>query len=157
MKWKDVDTLPCSIARSLSVVGDRWTLLILRSAFLRTRRFDDFQKQIGLTRHRLTDRLTRLVELGVLEKRPYQQRPVRHEYRLTEKGRDLYPLLLALVRWGDKWMDDGRGPPVLHQHKTCGHLFHPETVCSECHAPIDPRDVTPIAGPGLAAPVTRAG
>lgn len=151
MKWKDVDTLPCSVARSLAVVGDRWTMLILRGAFLRTRRFDEFQAQIGLTRHRLADRLARLVRLGVLEKHPYQERPLRHEYRLTEKGRDLYPVLMSLAAWGDKWLDEGRGAPLLYKHQSCGKVFHATMVCSECGEPIDPREVTPLAGPGLRA------
>lgn len=97
MKWQDVGEMPCSVARSLSLLGDRWTRLILRNAFLAIRRFDDFQAQLGVTRHILADRLSRLVEAEVLKKVPYQDNPPRHEYRLTEKGRDLYPVLLALT------------------------------------------------------------
>ncbi|HKY91419.1 MAG TPA: helix-turn-helix domain-containing protein [Nevskiaceae bacterium] len=149
MKAKDVDTLPCSIARSAAIVGDRWTMLILRGAFLRTRRFDDFQAQIGLTRHRLSDRLQRLVKLGVLEKQPYQERPLRYEYKLTEKGRDLYPVLMSMVAWADKWLDEGRGPPLEYRHHACGHKFRPVLACSECGEAIDPRQVTPMPGPGL--------
>lgn len=149
MKWKDLERQPCSIARSLSVIGDRWTMLILRSAFLRTRRYDDFQQQIGMTSHLLANRLSKLVKLGVMEKQPYQQRPVRYEYRLTERGRDLFPVLQALVAWGDKWMDGGQGAPLEFVHRRCGHKYHPLMVCSECREPIDPHEVMPVPGPGL--------
>jgi DNA-binding HxlR family transcriptional regulator len=145
MKWGELEGSRCPIARSLAVVGDRWTILILRNAFLRTRRFDDFQAQLGITRHLLAHRLAKLVRLGVLAKVPYQERPLRHEYRLTEMGRDWYSVQLALVAWGDKWMAGPAGPSVDYVHRTCGHRFRPTVACSECGEPIDPRDVTPIA------------
>lgn len=151
MKWQDVGEMPCSVARSLAILGDRWTLLVLRNAFLAMRRFDDFQASLGVTRHVLADRLGRLVEAGVLKKVPYQDNPPRYEYRLTEKGRDLYPVLLALTAWGDKWLDEGRGAPLVYRHKTCGHKFRPTMVCSECKEPVTPHNVIPEAGPGLAA------
>lgn len=151
MKWNELEAQPCSIARSLSVIGDRWTMLILRSAFLRTRRFDEFQQQIGMTSHLLANRLNKLVRMGVMEKKPYQQRPLRHEYRLTEQGRDLYPVLQSLVAWGDKWLDGGKGAPVEYVHRRCGQHYRPLLVCSECREPIDPREVTPRTGPGLRA------
>lgn len=150
MKWQNVGEMPCSVARSLSILGDRWTLLILRNAFLAMRRFDDFQAGLGVTRHILADRLNRLVDAGVLKKVPYQDNPPRYEYRLTEMGRDLYPVLLALTAWGDKWLDEGRGAPLEYLHKNCGHKFRPTMVCSECHEPVSPHDVMPVAGPGLA-------
>ncbi len=149
MRWDEIENQPCSIARSLSVLGDRWTLLIIRNCFLGTRRFDVFQQQLGITRHRLADRLDRLVEDEVLCRVPYQERPLRHEYRLTEKGKDLYPVILSLVRWGDRWMDGGRGAPVIYKHVPCGHLTQPTMVCSECGEPLLARDITPLAGPGL--------
>lgn len=149
MKWQDLGELPCSIARSLSVIGDRWTILILRNAFLRVRRFDDFQQQLGITRHILADRLAKLVEAGVFTKVLYQQRPPRYEYRLTEQGRDLYPILLALVAWGDRYLDGGKGPPLQYRHQHCGKTFRPTMTCSECGEAIDAREVTPMAGPGL--------
>lgn len=151
MKWREIDQVPCSIARSLAVMGDRWTMLILRNAFLRTRRFDDFQAQLGITRHLLAQRLAKLVDLGVLCKEPYHDRPPRYEYRLTEMGRDWYSVQLALVAWGDKWLDGGKGPPLRLRHQTCGHLFKPVVVCSECGEAVDPRAVTPVTGPGLKA------
>lgn len=149
MKWQDVGEMSCSVARTLSVIGDRWTMLVVRNAFLGTRRFDDFQSTLGMTRHLLADRLARLVEAGVLKKVAYQDRPKRYEYRLTEKGRDLYPVLLSLTAWGDKWLDEGHGPPVEYRHKTCGNKTKPTLVCSECHEPLDPREVLPTPGPGL--------
>ena len=149
MKWQDVGEQPCSIARSLAIVGDRWTLMVLRSAFLGIRRFDDFQASLGVTRHVLAERLKRLVEADVLQKVPYQDRQERFEYRLTEQGRDLYPVLLALVNWGDKWLDGGLGPPVQYRHTTCGHMFTPTMVCSECGEAVTAREVTPMVGPGL--------
>lgn len=156
MKWQDVGEMPCSIARTLSVVGDRWTLLILRNAFLTTRRFDDFQAQLGITRHLLADRLRKLVEFGILKKVAYQDKPERYEYRLTDKGKELYPLLLALVAWGDKWMDEGKGAPLEYRHHRCGQKFRPVMVCSECGEALNPREVTPIAGPGLQASADSA-
>ncbi|HDR9767040.1 TPA: helix-turn-helix transcriptional regulator [Burkholderia cepacia ATCC 25416] len=151
MKWDDIGTLNCSVARTLAVLGDRWTMLILRNAFLGCRRFDAFQTQLGITRHVLAERLARLVDEGVLAKRAYQERPPRFEYRLTDKGLDLYPTLLALTAWGDRWKDDGQGPPVQLRHRTCGHLMHAVTVCSACGEPLDARDVQPERGPGWVA------
>lgn len=150
MRWDEIEDQTCSIARSLSVVGDRWTLLMLRECFLGVRRFEDFQQRLGMARHRLADRLNRLVEHEVLKKVPYQDKPPRLEYRLTDKGRDLYPVLLSLVRWGDRWMDQGRGPPVIYRHNRCGHLATPVLACSECGEELRAREVTPLAGPGLA-------
>ncbi len=156
MKWQDIGDIPCSIARSLAVLGDRWTLMVLRNAFLGIKRFDDFQTNLGVTRHVLAERLQRLVEAGVFAKVPYQQKPERFEYRLTEKGRDLYPVLLSLVAWGDKWLDEGRGAPLEYLHQPCGHKFRPTMVCSECGEPLNPRQVMPMIGPGFANPVKAA-
>lgn len=149
MGWQDVGEMPCSVARSLSVLGDRWTLLIIRNAFARVRRFVDMQAQLGVPKHVLSVRLKRLVEEGVLEKVEYQQSPPRYEYKLTEKGRDLYPVIQMLVAWGDKWLDEGRGPPLLYRHKACGHIFTPVVACSECGERVTARDVMPEPGPGL--------
>lgn len=154
MKWNDVSDMPCSVARTLSVIGDRWTMLILRNAFMRMRRFDDFQSSLGMTRHLLASRLKRLVEEGIFERVPYQQAPVRHEYVLTDKGKALHPVLMALANWGDDWMDKGMGPPLLYQHRACGHVMRPVMVCSECHEPLTASQVTPMPGPGLTATVS---
>lgn len=141
MRWKELSEEPCSLARSLAVIGDRWTLLVLRESFLGVKRFEDFLKRLGIARRVLTERLSHLVDEGVLEKRPYQDRPVRHEYRLTEKGLGLYPAIVSLVHWGDQHYAGEDGPPVLHRHKTCGHDFRSVTTCSECGEVIDPRAV----------------
>ena len=106
MRWEELEQQPCSLARTLSVVGDRWTLLVLRECFLGVRRFDEFEKRLGITRHVLAERLKKLVDAGVLSKQAYQQRPLREEYRLTEKGHDLYPAVLARGNWGDRPMSD---------------------------------------------------
>jgi len=149
MRWDQIDEQPCSVARTLSVIGDRWTLLIIRDAFLKIRRFEDFQKNLGISRHRLSDRLKKLVEAGVFEKRPYQESPARYEYRLTEKGLELHPIVVAMVQWGNRWMDQGKGAPIVYQHKTCGQVFTPVLTCAECHEPLTPRDMKVLPGPGF--------
>ncbi|WP_291841679.1 helix-turn-helix domain-containing protein [Maricaulis sp.] len=150
MRWNELSDERCSLARTLAVVGDRWTLLVLREAFLRVRRFDDFRARLGIARRVLAERLAHLVEEGVLEKQVYQTRPLRHEYRLTQKGLDLYPALLSLVHWGDHHYAGRAGPPVVHTHKTCGHDFHSVLSCSECGEPVGARDVLARPGPGSA-------
>jgi len=142
MRWRDIGEQPCSIARTLSVIGDRWTLLVLREAFLRTRRFEDFQAHLGATRHVLADRLQKLVDNGIFERVPYQDRPPRCEYKLTEKGRDLYPVIVSLLGWGDRWMTDADGPPVELVHRQCGHQMVPVPACPHCGEPVGARDVT---------------
>lgn len=149
MRWDEIGSQPCSIARTLAVIGDRWTLLVLRQAFAGTRRFSDFQAQLGLTPHRLSARLDKLVAEGVLERRRYREHPPRHEYRLTEKGLDLYPVLLALVRFGDRWLAGKKGPPVVYEHRACGHDARAELVCSHCGEPVHARQIRPRPGPGL--------
>lgn len=141
MKWKELSLERCSLARALAVVGDRWTLLVLREAFLKVRRFEDFQSRLSIARRVLTERLASLVADGVLEKVAYQQRPLRHEYRLTEKGLALYPVILSLVHWGDAHLGGTAGPPVIHRHKACGHDFSSVLTCSECGEALDARDV----------------
>ncbi len=148
MRWDELSSQNCSLARALAVVGDRWTLLILREAFLRVRRFEDFQARLGIARRVLTERLSGLVADGVLRKVAYQERPARYEYRLTEKGLDLYPVVLALVHWGDAHYAGPEGPPVLHRHKSCGHDFRSVLSCSACGGAVDPRDVEPHPGGG---------
>lgn len=149
MAWRDVGRLPCSIARTLSVVGDRWTVLILREAFTGTDRFDDFQRRLGIARNVLASRLDRLLEHGVLERRPYQTQPVRQTYELTKKGTELYPILLAMLRWGDQWMDEGYGPPIRLIHERCGNPTRAALTCEDCGEPLAPSEVRALAGPGL--------
>ena len=141
MRWKDIGSVDCSVARTLSVIGDRWTMLILREAFTRTRRFEDFQRTLGVARNVLSDRLGRLVDEGVLERRPYQDNPVRYEYRLTEKGLDLYPVLVSLMQWGNRYGGFDTGPPVELEHKRCGHATTPKLVCSQCGEELHAREV----------------
>lgn len=149
MRWEELEQQPCSLARTLSVVGDRWTLLVLRESFLGIRRFDEFEKRLGITRHVLADRLKKLVEGGVLDKMAYQQRPLREEYCLSAKGRDLYPAVLALVNWGDRHMSGAEGAPIRHIHRRCGQPMHGVLVCSECGEPLEARDVTLEEAPAL--------
>lgn len=147
MKWQAVGEMPCSIARTLAIIGDRWTLSILSQAFLGIRRFDDFQANLGVTRHVLSDRLKRLVEQDILKKVAYHDRQERFEYRLTDKGRDLYPLMLSLAAWGDKWLDEGQGAPMYYIHQDCGQRFTPVLVCSECQQAVHTRNVKPELNP----------
>ena len=151
MRWRDIGELTCSVARALSIIGDRWTLLVLRDAFLRTRRFEDFQAHLGLTRHRLADRLRKLVAHGILERVRYQDRPPRFEYRLTEKGRDLYPVIVSLVAWGDRWMADAAGVPIELVHRACGQHVTPSLACPACGARVTARDMLAQPGPALRA------
>jgi DNA-binding HxlR family transcriptional regulator len=148
MKWNDLEQEHCSIARTVSVIGDRWTMLVLRDAFLGVRRFEAFQERLAISRPMLADRLGKLVEAGVLKKVAYQESPPRYEYRLTPKGMDLHPVLMAIVHWGDIHMAGKAGRPLLHRHTGCGHLFDPVTVCSECNEAIRARDVAVERGPG---------
>ena len=151
MKWEDLAAEPCSVARTVAVIGDRWTLLILRDCFLGVRRFEAFQERLGISRTIIAERLKLLVDEGVLAKTPYQDRPVRHEYRLTDKGLALHPVIMAIVHWGDRHYAGEAGAPLLHRHKACGHDFHPVMTCSECGEAVGPRDVEPHAGPGARA------
>ena len=157
MRWDDIDKQTCSVARALSVVGERWTMLIMRDAFLGTRRFDQFQGNLGITRHRLSERLGKLVEHGVLVKVPYHDRPVRYEYRQTPKGLGLYPVLMSLARWGDDWMDKGRGAPLEYIHQKSGHLIRAQLTCSECGEQLRPEEVKPRLGPALRELVIEPG
>jgi len=156
MRWKELSDERCSVARTIAVIGDRWTLLILRDCFLRVRRFDAFEARLGITRHVLADRLKKLVAHGVLKKVPYQENPVRYEYRLTQAGLDMYPLLACLRHWGDRYAAGSSGPPLLFRHRDCGHVFDPVVTCSGCGEPIDPRAVDVLPGPGAKAPRRRA-
>lgn len=137
----------CSIAATLEVVGDRWTVLILRDVFRGARRFGELQEGLGIARNLLSDRLSRLVEHGVLEKVPYQQRPLRCEYRLTAKGADLSPALIALMRWGDQWYAEA-GPPVELVHDRCGTRLDQRPLCPRCEEPVSPGHIRSRPGPG---------
>jgi DNA-binding HxlR family transcriptional regulator len=140
----------CSIAGTLELIGERWTLLIMRDAFHRVRRFEDFQRRLGIARNVLSNRLQTLVDAGILERRLYQEHPARYEYRLTEKGIDLWPVLMALVHWGDKYVAEN-GPPVIIEHKNCGGLVNDHLTCERCGQPLSARDAVPREGPGRVA------
>jgi DNA-binding HxlR family transcriptional regulator len=140
----------CSVAQCLDVVGEWWSLLIVRDAFLGVSRFDDFQARLGISRNILAQRLNHLVDSGVLKRVPYQEHPPRSEYRLTEKGRDLWHVLTAMRQWGDRW-EAPDGPPLRIKHTKCGHLVKVLPVCSHCGEMLDARVVTPVPGPGAGA------
>jgi DNA-binding HxlR family transcriptional regulator len=138
----------CSIARTLDVVGEWWTLLILRDAFRGTRRFDDFQASLGLARSVLTARLRKLTEQGILERRAYSQHPPRYEYYPTAKGQALFPVITALLAWGDQWAPAPGGPPVVLVHDTCGNITAPVLTCPHCHGEVSAANTHSEPGPG---------
>lgn len=138
----------CSIARTLEVVGERWTLLVLRECFLGTARFDDFQRRLGIARNVLQARLARLVDEGVLERRPYQDRPRRCEYVLTSEGRDLLPVLLTLLEWGDRHRAPD-GPPAAVAHRGCGGPVAAVLRCECCGSGVDDRTLEVVGAPEL--------
>ena len=146
----DYDTANCSIGAALSVVGEKWSFLVLREAFNGIRRFDDMQRRTAAPRQVLSSRLARLVDEGILRKVPYQepgQRP-RSEYRLTEKGIELFPVIAALMAWGDKYAAGPAGPAVELTHRDCGAPVSVQVACDEGHVLGSARDVTPLPGPG---------
>jgi DNA-binding HxlR family transcriptional regulator len=147
MERKSFAAMDCSVAQCLEVVGEWWSMLIVRDAFLGVSRFDDFQRRLGISRNILQQRLGGLVEAGVLERVPYSERPPRHDYRLTDKGRDLWPVLTAMRQWGDRYAAPA-GPPVQLRHKACGELTEAIFVCSSCGQPLEARGVEAIAGQG---------
>ncbi len=148
MLGNDYDTQVCSIAGALEVVGERWSLLIVRNVFLGLRRFDEIQENLGIARNVLQTRLTRLLDAGVLEKRLYQERPPRYEYRLTEKGLDLWPTMVALMQWGDRYAVPAGGPVVLLEHRDCGGAVDEHRVCEKCGVKLSVHDARAIPGPG---------
>ena len=141
----------CSIARTLEVIGERWSILVLRDVFLGVRRFDALQRDLGIARNVLVSRLERLVGEGILERTPYQERPLRHEYGLTEKGLDLWPIVVELLRWGDRHAAPPTGPPVLLLHRDCGGLLGDRRICERCSQPLGAQDVRVERGPGAVA------
>lgn len=151
MLGRTYDDQVCSIARALEVLGERWTLLIVRDTLLGLGRFDDLQRSLGMARNVLTDRLGRLVDAGVLERVPYQQHPPRHEYRLTAAGRELAVPLVGLMHWGDRHLAGPAGPPRLTFHRGCGGALQAALVCAQCHEPVAPAAVDVVPGPGIQA------
>ena len=133
MSRSDLADQICTYARTIELLGNEWTLMILREMFLGARRFDDLRCQTGASPHTLSQRLKRLERAGILRRETYSERPPRHEYRLTARGRDLWPVIIAMKGWGDRWLDAGDGaPPVAITHKACGHAVVPHTTCPDC-------------------------
>ena len=155
MKRTPFSDWPCSVARTVDFLGDWWTPLVLREAFLGATRFDEFQTALSIGRNVLTQRLNRLVDEGLLVREKYQDRPPRFDYHLTDKGLDFFDVIAALLRWGDRWLDAGAGPPLLMRHKCCGQIILPKTICSCCGEPLVSADVEHYPGPGMATDVAR--
>jgi DNA-binding HxlR family transcriptional regulator len=139
--------MTCSVAQCLEVVGEWWSLLIVRDAMLGVTRFDDFQARLGISRNILTQRLNRLVDKEILTRVPYSAHPPRSEYRLTAKGRDLWLVVSAMRQWGDRWASPA-GAPVVVRHDRCGQIVTIVPTCSHCGEPLDPRSISAVRGPG---------
>ena len=148
--------MACSIARTLDVIGEPWSPLVLRDIWVGMNRFDQIQADLGISRKVLTERLGHLVEHGVLEKQAYDNRP-RYEYVLTEKGRELVDVLMVMVGWGDRWLAGEAGPPVLYRHHACGEIARVDLRCSHCGEPMHADDVEALPGPGAAPQPVSAG
>lgn len=138
----------CSVARPLSFLGERWAILVLRDLTLGRRRFDEIQESLGIASNVLSQRLATFAEEGIVERRRYSEHPERYEYRLTQKGLDLEPVLLALMRWGDRYTAGPEGPPLETVHDDCGRAFQMVPTCSECGEELDPRHIHSRPGPG---------
>ena len=149
VSFADMD---CSIAQTLELVGEWWTLLIIRDVFLGVRRFDDFVDRLGISRNVLTDRLDKLVAADILERRAYDTGRGRYDYVLTERGRALWPVLTALRQWGDEWILGEGNEPLVLRHTACGHVTHVETSCDVCGEVIDAAAVRAEPGPGRTLP-----
>jgi DNA-binding HxlR family transcriptional regulator len=158
MDWRQQSPENCSVARTLEVIGEKWTILVLREMFNGVQRFDEVQRRLGIPRPILSDRLSRLVDEGVLRRAEYREpgQRVRHEYRLTEQGRDLQPVLLSLMEWGDRHRADSDGPARVVRHRCCGEPVHVELVCAAGHAVTSARDIVGNPGPG-ARPLVATG
>jgi DNA-binding HxlR family transcriptional regulator len=147
MRRTSFDGMNCSVAQCLEAIGEWWTPLLIRDLFMGVSRFDDFQARLGISRNILTERLNRLVELGVVDRIPYQHHPERYDYRLTEKGADLWLVMTAMREWGDRWAAP-QGPPLEVVHRTCDHVTTIVPTCSECGEVLERRDLRMVDGPG---------
>jgi DNA-binding HxlR family transcriptional regulator len=146
MKRTQFSDQPCAVARTMDIVGELWTFMIIRNVFLGVRRFEGLRANLGISRKVLAERLDLLVQRGILERRPYQDRPPRHEYRLTPMGVDLFPVLMALARWGNRWLTGARGAPIEFVHRKCGQVTHARVVCSACGEDLGAHNVQPQLG-----------
>ncbi|WP_137923771.1 helix-turn-helix domain-containing protein [Cupriavidus sp. 2SB] len=151
MKESEIGGLTCSVARTVGILGDAWTLLIVRELFLGTRRYDDFLAYTGMAPKLLAARLRRLTDAGVVQKVLYTEK--RYEYRLTPKGRDLYPVIVSITQWGDRWTkaEDEHEAPLKLTHKLCGHTIGANLVCVCCGEKLDPRGVEATQSAALRA------
>jgi DNA-binding HxlR family transcriptional regulator len=149
MQRTDFSQMECSIARGLAVAGEPWSPLVIRDVFVGRGRFDEIQRSLGISRKVLAERLRHLVDAGILERRPYSERPPRDEYVLTEKGLEFMDVLMSLTAWGDRWAAGDAGPPALFRHDACGEIAHIEPTCSACGEPMHSTDVEVEPGPGL--------
>jgi DNA-binding HxlR family transcriptional regulator len=150
MQRTNFGDMACSIARTLDVMGEPWTPLVIRDVFVGMHRFDQIQQDLGISRKVLTERLNHLVEHEILERRPYDNRP-RYEYHLTDRGTELFDVLMVMVGWGDKWLGGKAGPPVLYRHHACGEISHVDPHCSHCGQVMHATDIDVLPGPGAAA------
>jgi len=151
MLGKTYDSEVCSAARALEQVGERWSLLIVRNAlFAGATRYNDFHSSLGIATNILKSRLVGLVDAGIMERRKYSENPDLYEYLLTDKGRELVPVILALTEWGDRWMAPD-GPPILYSHTICGGAISQHTVCTNCGEVHNPAEVQARLGPGMPA------
>ena len=150
MQRTDFGAMACSIARTLDVIGEPWSPLVLRDVWVGLSRFDQIQADLGISRKVLTERLDHLVHHGVVERRPYDNRP-RYEYVLTPKGTELVDLLMVMAGWGDRWQAGTAGPPVLYRHHACGQVSSVDLRCNHCGEPMHALDVEVLPGPGAAA------
>lgn len=141
----------CSVASTLEVIGERWTMHVLREAFLGVRRFEDFRRNIGVARNILSDRLSTLVAEGILRRELYSEHPPRYEYRLTRKGVDLSGVLIELMKWGNRWAPRDEGPGLVLRHRGCGAVIEPVHACPECGEPLHARDLQAVPGPAMQA------
>lgn len=141
MRWSEIDTIPCPIAQAMTVIGDAWTMLIVRDALWGATRFDEFQSRTNASRAVVAERLSRLVEHGVMERHQYEAHPPRYEYRLTGRGRALQPVLMVMADWSETHLPK-HTRPTGRRHAACGHKFKPVVSCSECGEPVLPGSVT---------------
>ena len=156
MRQTSFARMQCSLARSLELVGDWWTPLIIRDLQLGVDRFDALAEDLGISRNLLTARLAHLTGHGIVDRRRYQDHPPRDRYVLTDAGQELVPVLMALTAWGDRWATPEGGPPLVFGHRTCGHHFTPTVTCDACGEPVTPADVDVLPGPGARrSPGTR--
>lgn len=159
MQWLDYSTENCSIQRTLDVIGEKWTMIVLREVFNGVRRFEQMRRHTGISEPILSNRLRTLTDAGVLDTVPYRETGsrTRHEYRLTDKGRDLYPILIALLQWGDRYCADPDGPALIVQHRDCDAPVEAVVYCADGHGPLRPSEARTAPGPSAreTAPTDR--